>query len=135
MSVGVVRIETNRLLAITLRRTIAFLITLIGESPGAEHQLMGLQVFGWTPANSVHFGAMKGRFDDADDRTGEFVLDGKEIIEGPVIAFRPAWTARPHLKQFGGYTSALASAPRSRFERATRRRRTARCSATASRSR
>ena len=89
MGCAKIRIEFNR----ATKQTLGFHMMFFSGLPDIPHPLMvdppGVQILRGFEADAVLFGAVEFRFDCADHRRRDFILNGEYVIQVAVIALGP----------------------------------------------
>jgi hypothetical protein len=82
----------------------------------AQNEIIGIQIFRPFAFDALDLRFTQARFDRTDDVQGDFVLQGKNVVERTVISFGPDMNAGFGLDQLAGDTHLLSSFTHAAFE-------------------
>src|SRR6185437_5477305 len=88
----------------------------VGEGRGPQHKVVGIETFGPLALGSLDLRFPEARLDGADDAHRDLVLQGEDVVEGPIIALRPDMASRLRLQQLAGNANAIADLAHAAFE-------------------
>ncbi len=108
MGVRIVRIERKRAFEQGLCLGVGFPLRAVVQHLGSQDVLIGRHVVGPLALRPLVRGSLDAAGEGGNDRAGHFVLNGEDVLELAVIAFRPDVPVGLCVDQLHGDTDAIA---------------------------
>src|SRR5262249_54107846 len=103
-----------------INQTEGFTAILAREAPdmpmGAHHAFPLPEFGGFLTARTLNLGSDNPGRDGADNAAGDLVLNGKDVLEGAVVALGPDMMAACSVDELRGDTNAVAGLSHAAFE-------------------